>query len=139
MATRTRRTASSGTARTTRTAGTAAWLAVAGTRDAKVDAAGQRCECTGQCGRDHRREHDGRCHVIDGPGHRLVVAPAAPGLAWTLAARLPSDALRVWCPGCLTGAERAARRHQATDHAAAQTDLFDGADDSDGFDGGWCA
>jgi hypothetical protein len=116
--------------------GTAACLAVTGTRDAKLDAAGQRCACTGQCGREHRREPDGRCHVADGPGHRLVVAPAAPGLAWTLAARLPSDALSVWCPGCLTEAERGARHHQAANHAAAQNDLFGGAD---GIDGGWCA
>lgn len=161
MATRTRRSRSTGsTARgVSRMTSdrTAAWLAVTGTRDAKVAAAGDRCECIGPCGREHRREHDGRCHVIDGPAHRLVVAPAAPAVAWTVAARLPGDALAVWCPGCLTEAERAARRDRTAAHAARQDDLFTtgaAADGADGTDGtgetgddrdrddalsGWCA
>lgn len=135
----------------TRRGETAAWLAVTGTRDAKVEAAGQRCECTGQCGREHRREHDGRCHVLDGPAHRLVVAPAAPATAWTVAARMPDDALAVWCPGCLTEAERSARRDRTAVYAAHQDGLFatdatadetaDTCDDRDRDDSlsGWCA
>ena len=117
---------------------TAVWLAVTGTRDAKIEAAQGRCECTGQCGRSHgtgaARQRDagggppGRCHVEDGPGRRLTVAPAAPGLPWTVAARLPDDALAVWCAGCLTGAERAERRHRAAEHTAQQPDLFDQLD-----------
>lgn len=121
--------------------GTAVWLAVTGTRDAKIEAAQGRCECTGQCGRSHgsvsARQHDagggppGRCHVEEGPGRRLTVAPAAPGLPWTVAARLPNDALAVWCAGCLNGAERAERRHRAAEHTAQQPDLFDQLDQPD--------
>lgn len=140
MTTRTRsaRSAAAATTGTGRTSGggTAAWLAVTGTRDAKVTAAGDRCECTGQCGREHRREHDGRCHVLDGPAHRLVVAPAAPATAWTVAARLPDDALAVWCPGCVTEAERAARRHQTAEYAAHQDDLFATENPDDAHDAG---
>lgn len=119
-------------ARAQRATSTEVWHAITGTRDARVGDAGQRCECTGQCGREHRREPDGRCHVLDGPAHRLVIAPAAPGLPWTTAARLPSDALTVWCPTCLTDAERAARSHTAHHHASGQPAMFNPDDD-------WCA
>jgi hypothetical protein len=125
MATTTRRNRS-------RRSATGTWHAITGTRDNRVTDGGQRCECTGQCGREHRREPDGHCHAYDSPAHRLVVAPAAPGLPWTAAARLPSDALRVWCPACLTDAERTARRHAAAEHVDEQSDLFDPT-------GGWCA
>lgn len=124
--------------------GTAVWLAVTGTQDSKIDAAQGRCECTGQCGRSHgtvaAHQRDaggsppGRCHVEDGPGRRLTVAPAAPGLPWTIAARLPDDALAVWCAACLTGAERAERRHRAAEHTAQQPDLFDLFDQPDQLD-----
>jgi len=72
-----------------------------------------RCECTGGCGREHRKTGDGRCHVTDQPGHSLALV--APGHTTTRAAQLDRADLVAWCPSCCTHAARN-RAHDAANH-----------------------
>jgi hypothetical protein len=75
---------------------------------AVMELAGYQCQCTGTCGNPHKRDQ-GRCRVLQ-TRHRLAVAPEHPtGRAHTDTA-VPVNALRAWCPDCLTAAIRAAKR-----------------------------
>ena len=99
------------------------WLELPDTVDARIAAAQRRCECTGGCGRPHRKRPDGRCHVETTTTHPLVLAPAQAGTPWAEAARLAPAELTVWCPGCLAAAERSHRRAAADQHATSQSVL----------------
>ncbi|MFJ7968533.1 hypothetical protein [Streptomyces sp. NPDC096324] len=88
-------------------AAVATWLPV-------MEAAGRRCQCSGQCGNPHAkgegrcpREHDG---YTSKHGHRirLMAAPADPSMPPTRAVTLPPSELRAWCPECYTAAIRRA-------------------------------
>jgi hypothetical protein len=95
--------------------GAAVWLPV-------MTAAEYRCQCQGACGSKHTpvgertpgAQH--RCgrqlgQYVHGRGlEPLVVAPADPDVAPHVAAAMASEELRAWCPGCYSGAVRAARR-----------------------------
>jgi len=72
-----------------------------------------RCECTGGCGREHRKTGDGRCHVTDQLSHPLALI--APGHRATAAAQLDRADLAAWCPACCTHAARN-RAHEDADH-----------------------
>ncbi|ASQ96253.1 hypothetical protein [Streptomyces sp. 11-1-2] len=79
-----------------------------------MEAAGYRCQCTGQCGNAHvkgkgrcPREHDQHASKHRGPV-RLIAAPADPLTPALAAAKLPHRELRAWCPDCLTAARRRA-------------------------------
>ncbi|MFF4185765.1 hypothetical protein ACFYZ9_21480 [Streptomyces sp. NPDC001691] len=92
-----------------------------------MEAAGFRCQCTGQCGNAHikaqgrcPREHDRHASKHRGPVH-LIAAPADLALSPVKAARVPSAGLRAWCPDCHTAARRIAQRQPAPDQAG----LFD--------------
>jgi hypothetical protein len=56
---------------------------------------------------------------------RLIAAPADPAVSELAAAALPASGLRAWCPACLTGAQRAARRGRVAAPAGEQGGLFD--------------
>ncbi|MGD3107553.1 hypothetical protein [Streptomyces sp. YGL11-2] len=95
-----------------------------------MDAAGWRCQCTGQCGTPHRKG-DGRCvreHDRHASKHRspihLIAAPADPTTPPLAAARLKARYLRAWCPDCHTAAGRAARKTRNS-APAQDTCLFD--------------
>ncbi|GCD44140.1 hypothetical protein [Streptomyces paromomycinus] len=95
-----------------------------------MEAAGFRCQCTGQCGSRHvkaggrcPREHDQYASKHRGPVHLLAV-PADLTASDTLACRAAVTELRAWCPDCYTAA-RAAARKAARTAAAAQDGLFD--------------
>jgi hypothetical protein len=84
--------------------------------------AGERCECTGQCGRRHR-EGMGRCTRPDRPEAPLHAVPrdAAP---FHVAAALPADALDALCDPCHASAAaiRARALRSATNtHSPGQT------------------
>jgi hypothetical protein len=81
-----------------------------------MQAAGYRCQCTGACGSAHKkgggrcpRMHDQHASKHRGPIH-LTAAPVDPALPALAAARLPTSALRAWCPDCHDGARRASNR-----------------------------
>ncbi|MFG2195779.1 hypothetical protein [Streptomyces sp. NPDC048639] len=79
-----------------------------------VEAAGFRCQCTGQCGTRHSKTA-GRCPREQdqyGKGGRihLAAAPADQSVSAVAAAQLPAAALRAWCPECHAGAQRKAAR-----------------------------
>jgi DNA (cytosine-5)-methyltransferase 1 len=63
-----------------------------------IDRAGERCECTGQCGRRHR-DGKGRCARPDRPGAALHAVPASPA-PFHVAAALPAAALTALCDPC---------------------------------------
>ncbi|MDX3594124.1 hypothetical protein PV749_23685 [Streptomyces sp. ID03-2B] len=93
-----------------------------------MEAAGGRCQCTGQCGQPHAktdrrcpREHDSYAGRHRGPV-RLMAAAADLTLTEREAAALPADRLRAWCPGCFTETRRSRR---TTEPAAEQGGLFD--------------
>ncbi|MGD6753815.1 hypothetical protein [Streptomyces sp. BH105] len=95
-----------------------------------MQAAGYRCQCTGQCGNPHRKG-EGRCpHEHDGytSKHgrrvRLIAAPADPLATSVAAATTPVSDLRAWCPDCHTAAARAAKR-QLPATSTDQCGLFD--------------
>jgi hypothetical protein len=76
--------------------------------------AGERCECTGDCGNGHtggaRKTGDGRCpHRLES-GWRLFVVPTSLQPARTEAevARLGSGELSALCGGCCDGRRRRA-------------------------------
>ncbi|MBZ6175945.1 hypothetical protein KVH24_25790 [Streptomyces olivaceus] len=90
-------------------------LAGVGTWRPVMEAAGHRCQCSGQCGNAHAKT-DGRCpREHDGytskHGHRvrLMAAPADPLTPPVTAVTLPPGELRAWCPECHTAAARRAR------------------------------
>ncbi|WP_411576215.1 hypothetical protein [Streptomyces mutabilis] len=90
-------------------------LAAVGTWRPVMEAAGHRCQCSGQCGNEHAKT-DGRCpREHDGytskRGHRvrLMAAPADPLTPPVKAVTLPLGELRAWCPGCHTAAACRAR------------------------------
>ncbi|MEU2472056.1 hypothetical protein ABZ601_13260 [Streptomyces sp. NPDC012842] len=94
-----------------------------------MDAAGGRCQCTGQCGQPHAktdgrcpREHDAYAGKHGGPT-RLMAAAADPSLTDHQAASLPAARLRAWCPGCFTAAQRTT--HHIDEQHAEQSGLFD--------------
>lgn len=89
-----------------------------------VDGADGRCQCTGQCGRSHRKGH-GRCHVLDTEPHWLILAPASGADRAARAARVPASELHAWCPGCLDRVDLRTRTTRAAAQADEQCDLFD--------------
>ncbi|WKK21668.1 hypothetical protein QZH56_03425 [Streptomyces olivoreticuli] len=95
-----------------------------------MEAAGFRCQCTGECGNKHAkaqgrcpREHDQHASKTRGPVH-LITAPADLTTPVTAAARTTAAGLRAWCPDCFTAARRLASNTQAA-AAPAQDGLFD--------------
>ncbi|MFE7174237.1 hypothetical protein [Streptomyces sp. NPDC057616] len=96
---------------------------------AVMEAAGHRCQCSGECGQPHRKG-DGRCqhehdHYTSKHGRRvrLLAAPADPLATAVAAARLAADELRAWCPDCHTAAARRARAAAPVDDAPCLFDL----------------
>ncbi|WP_327639554.1 hypothetical protein OHB24_14660 [Kribbella sp. NBC_00482] len=89
-----------------------------------MDAAGWRCECTGQCGKGHGKTA-GRCGINHGTAHPLAVTAADPTAS--LHAAVTGAELVALCAGCQAGSKRAATK--AAEQAAAdrtdQLDLFD--------------
>ena len=97
---------------------------------AVMEAAGFRCQCSGECGNAHAKG-DGRCphehdHYTSKHGRRvrLMAAPGDPLASNVAAARLPASALRAWCPDCHEAAARQARK-QLPAAPADQCALFD--------------
>ncbi|WP_328553413.1 hypothetical protein [Streptomyces sp. NBC_00358] len=95
-----------------------------------MEAAGYRCQCSGECGQPHTKG-DGRCrHEHDhhtskhGRRVRLMAAPADPLATDVAAARLPASELRAWCPDCHGAAARHVRR-QLPPTPTDQCGLFD--------------
>ncbi|MFF9772021.1 hypothetical protein ACF1GT_36635 [Streptomyces sp. NPDC014636] len=104
-------------------AAVATWLPV-------MEAAGYRCQCSGECGNAHAKT-DGRCpREHDGytskHGHlvRLMAAPADASTPPARAVTLPASDLRAWCPECYLAATRRARA-QAAPPADDAPGLFD--------------
>ncbi|MET9313086.1 hypothetical protein ABZX12_14780 [Kribbella sp. NPDC003505] len=89
-----------------------------------IDAAGWRCECTGQCGKGHVKTA-GRCGINHGSAHPLAVVAADPTAS--LHAAVTSADLVALCAACQAGAKRAAIKaaEQATAENPDQLDLFD--------------
>jgi hypothetical protein len=94
-----------------------------------MEAAGYRCQCTGECGNPHAKT-DGRCpREHDGytskHGHRvrLMAAPADPCVSPVKAVTLQPGELRAWCPECHTAAARQARASAPTDDEPGLFDL----------------
>jgi hypothetical protein len=94
-----------------------------------MEAAGYRCQCTGQCGNEHAktegrcaREHDG---YTSKHGHRvrLMAAPVDPLTQHSVAVTLPPGELRAWCPECHTAAARRARTAVPAEDAPGLFDL----------------
>ncbi|MEU2873497.1 hypothetical protein ABZ769_30570 [Streptomyces olivoreticuli] len=95
-----------------------------------MQAAGFRCQCTGECGNEHAkaqgrcpREHDQHASKHRGPAH-LIAASADLAMPVTAAARTTVGELRAWCPSCFTAARRLARNTQAA-AGPAPDGLFD--------------
>lgn len=93
-----------------------------------VEAAGNRCQCTGACGKRHldKDRKPGRCDHEQGQhlgrvGEiRLIAAPEDVTVAYPP----PRTPLLAWCPPCFDGKRRIAKREAK--QAAPQTDgLFD--------------
>ncbi|AIV35984.1 hypothetical protein [Streptomyces sp. CCM_MD2014] len=104
-------------------------LAAVGTWRPVMEAAGHRCQCSGQCGNEHAKT-DGRCpRKHDGytskHGHRvrLMAAPADPLTPPVKAVTLPPGELWAWCPECHTAAARRARTTTPVDDAPGLFDL----------------
>jgi hypothetical protein len=80
--------------------------------------AGDRCQCTGACGKKHLTpaRKPGRCeHVngeyVKGSGRlRLLALPRDPFLPWHEAASLPPARLIAFCRPCADGVRRAINR-----------------------------
>lgn len=90
------------------TAGGTGLSGAAATYYAIRDRAGDRCECTGECGQAHQKGA-GRCHVENtwpDPRHVLTVVPANPTLPLSAATVLPREQLRLWCEGCTARVRR---------------------------------
>ena len=105
-------------------------IAYAAVWRAVMQAAGYRCQCTGQCGNPHKnssgrcpREHDQCASKHRGPVH-LAAAPADFSQGQRMAAALPAGSLRAWCPDCHDAARRAAAR-AARRQQSGQAGLFD--------------
>jgi hypothetical protein len=101
---------------------------------AVMSAAGYRCQCEGACGSKHTPASQRslgqryRCPrtaaVPDAPP--LVVAPVEPTVPACVAAALPAEDLRIWCPACYGGALAVARRAERNTPEPTG-DLFDPA------------
>ena len=98
-------------------AATATWLHV-------MRAAGGMCQCTGSCGNLHTKSGR-RCDARSTPQHRLSAGPADPMTPPTVAACLPEDQLRAWCPGCWSGTLRRFRAASARFEARQRDDQAD--------------
>jgi hypothetical protein len=93
-----------------------------------MEAAGFRCQCTGECGNPHakgegrcEREHDGYTSK-HGSRVRLLAFPADVLASAVRAVTVPPGEMLAWCPGCFTAAQRAARRASVP---AEEPGLFD--------------
>ncbi|MEU2713860.1 hypothetical protein [Streptomyces sp. NPDC007205] len=81
-----------------------------------MEAAGYRCQCSGECGNPHAKGDGRRQHEHDhytskhGRRVRLTAAPVDPLATDVTAARLPASELRAWCPDCHTAARLAKKR-----------------------------
>jgi hypothetical protein len=93
--------------------GAATWQTV-------LSGAGWRCECTGRCGKPHRKT-EGRCGTVHGAAHRLAAVPADPTV--TLTAAVTTASLVALCAGCEIATRRAAINAQ-TAIDPDQLDLF---------------
>ncbi|MEU8028015.1 hypothetical protein AB0C13_05180 [Streptomyces sp. NPDC049099] len=96
---------------------------------AVMEAAGYRCQCSGECGNPHAKGN-GRCqhehdHYTSKHGRRvrLMAAPVDSLATDVTAARLPVGELRAWCPDCHTAAARRARVTAPVDDAPVLFDL----------------
>ncbi|MFG2962294.1 hypothetical protein ACGFZS_03320 [Streptomyces sp. NPDC048288] len=96
-----------------------------------MEAAGYRCQCSGQCGNPHAKD-GGRCprehdHYTSKHGRRvrLMAAPADPLTTDVVAAALPASELRAWCADCHTAAARLAKKQRAMAPADDPPGLFD--------------
>ena len=63
-----------------------------------IGTAGERCECTGQCGRKHS-DGQGQCQCPDRPEAPLHAVPRDP-VPFHVAAALPASALHALCDPC---------------------------------------
>ncbi len=86
-------------------------------------AIGYRCECTGDCGKAHKKAGDGRCHVEDHPSHPLALL--SPGKVLTDAVSASRDDLVAWCPACQDQHAKTARMVAASVPDPDQLDIFD--------------
>jgi hypothetical protein len=89
-----------------------------------TSAAGDRCQCTGGCGRKHR-DGGGRCARENTPLSPLHAVPPA-GAADVTAAALPARALTALCDPCHAGhmSVRARARKAASATLSAAEPLF---------------
>jgi hypothetical protein len=78
--------------------------------------AGNRCQCTGGCGRKHR-DGGGRCQR-ENTVHSPLHAVPADGTADTIAAGLPARALTALCDPCDAGHASIRARARKTAHDA---------------------
>jgi hypothetical protein len=90
-----------------------------------IDAAGKRCECHGECGRQHKDGH-GRCTREDGPYSPLHAVARDPGAPFHVAAALDAAALLALCDTCHAAAAsmRTRTRQAALDALSAAETLF---------------
>ncbi|WP_152617639.1 hypothetical protein [Phaeacidiphilus oryzae] len=96
-----------------------------------MERAGQRCQCTGQCGARHK-DGGGRCEHqhSNRPAYRLLAAPAEPAallLPVHQVAALPASRLIAWCLACRDRAQcraASAARTSATEQGTPDG-LFD--------------
>lgn len=82
-----------------------------------IEAAAGWCQCTGGCGRQHRKSAGGRCERMDSPLSPLRAVPrelAEPAAA----AALPASALHALCGPCADGLARCQHRTAAAAAAA---------------------
>jgi hypothetical protein len=87
--------------------------------------AGDRCECTGGCGRKHR-DGDGRCKLENAAASPLHAVPAEDIPDVITAAGLPARALTALCDSCHAGlaSMRARARKAASGALSAAETLF---------------
>lgn len=91
--------------------------------------AGDRCECTGECGSRHKNG-GGRCareSTWPDPARVLSVVPADPAVSLAAAAALPWAELRLRCTECVVGSRRQMERVAAAHHADDQVTLWGAA------------
>lgn len=98
-----------------------------------VALAGERCQCTGACGKKHRGpdRKPGRCEAIEHGRAHLLALPRNPLLPWHKAAGLPARHLIAFCPDCAAGVRRAINRG-----IKAQPPQADGLFDAEAVAGG---
>lgn len=94
-----------------------------------MNAAGDRCECQGACGKKHadrRTRKQGRCEHVNGWAPLLAV-PRDPGVPWHEAAQLPAEGLAAFCEDCHDAVRRAIK-HEAKNRPPQADGLFDLSD-----------